>query len=453
MPRTFVLCFSIVAALSIRSAAASPSTEDAFAPPSIVAVARSVGLDAARDRARLMSEVVRLVYSRSPSEGQTLPVADVDAARDVRLLVPVPLSAAVWSRLLKRNLAPDDLVPAILQNRAAALVSFALAALDDETLDFLAAHVNILERIHERSPAVFAAFGSSLRIHGGRVVPPGGDRAVRLWEAVVHQRVDSPDLFLRALYEENEARVAYLFNTVAELDDARAAFALGLWIPDDQQRLARFTELATVAVRQYREWRPADTPFIKPLNDLSTALARVRVDPSGAPLAPSDRRFWSKALDAAGSAETASIDAAWLAQVTAPGDMFARADRLGQFAFGQRVFANAREADWPDAIDAIRSYPRQRMLMLTIERIGMVADLNLRVAVLLAELHLPAGLARPVLAAAVQDFIDAASPTDFDDWLGMARGAGALSRQHFEDYVAAAASVGGPLIPEETLDR
>ena len=76
-----------------------------------------------------------------------------------------------------------------------------------------------------------------------------------------------------------------------------------------------------------------------------------------------------------------------------------------------------------------------------------LADLNLRVALSLAELGLPAALARPVLAAAVQDFIDEAGPSDYNDWLTLARAAQALSLERIEDYVASAAAVDGPLVP------
>jgi hypothetical protein len=72
-------------------------------------------------------------------------------------------------------------------------------------------------------------------------------------------------------------------------------------------------------------------------------------------------------------------------------------------------------------------------------------DLNLRVAVLLHDLHLPAALAKDVLLAATQDFIDEASPTDADDWLTLIRAAQNLARERVEDYVAAL-TANGPLV-------
>ena len=76
-----------------------------------------------------------------------------------------------------------------------------------------------------------------------------------------------------------------------------------------------------------------------------------------------------------------------------------------------------------------------------------VADLNLRVAVALAELQLPAALAKSVLAVAVQDFVDRVQPSDLSDWLTRVRSAQDLSRERIEDFVATA-TVGGPLVPD-----
>jgi hypothetical protein len=73
------------------------------------------------------------------------------------------------------------------------------------------------------------------------------------------------------------------------------------------------------------------------------------------------------------------------------------------------------------------------------------ADLNLRIAIVLRELELPAALAPSVLAYAVRDFIDEVQPIDFDDWLTLVRGAQAVSRERIEDYIAAA-TAGGPLV-------
>jgi hypothetical protein len=81
----------------------------------------------------------------------------------------------------------------------------------------------------------------------------------------------------------------------------------------------------------------------------------------------------------------------------------------------------------------------------------VVPDLHLQVAILLRELQLPAAIARSVLTAAVQDFIDEARPTDANDWIGLVRATQTLSRERVEDYVAGATAY-GPLVPDAPTD-
>jgi hypothetical protein len=65
---------------------------------------------------------------------------------------------------------------------------------------------------------------------------------------------------------------------------------------------------------------------------------------------------------------------------------------------------------------------------------------------MLRELRLPAALAKVVLSAAAQDFIDEVKPTDDADWLTLTRAARTATRERMEDYIAAA-TASGPLVP------
>jgi hypothetical protein len=74
-----------------------------------------------------------------------------------------------------------------------------------------------------------------------------------------------------------------------------------------------------------------------------------------------------------------------------------------------------------------------------------VPDLNLRVAVLLHELQMPAALAKPVLDVALYDLLADVRPLHTDDWLTVVRRARALSRERVEDALAAVTASAGPL--------
>ena len=156
-----------------------------------------------------------------------------------------------------------DLLFAILGDRRAALALPRARGEDDETLAYFTAHPAVLTNLYEQSAAAFGAFGASLRVRGDRVVPPGGDAAVPLWEAVVGQSVSRPDRFIETMFALGEGRIAYLHDTVAILDPDRARFALGLWMPDPAARLERMTALATAWSASFRDWRVKNHPVQK----------------------------------------------------------------------------------------------------------------------------------------------------------------------------------------------
>lgn len=88
---------------------------------------------------------------------------------------------------------------------------------------------------------------------------------------------------------------------------------------------------------------------------------------------------------------------------------------------------------------------------------GMLAsgfpDLGLRVAELLADLHMPGALIGGVLASATSDFVNGATSRDEDDRRGLVEFVLALRVDRIEEYLAML-TTGGPLVPSrEDSDR
>lgn len=319
----------------------------------------------------------------------------------------------MWSKaVFLRPVAPGDLVIEILGNRQASLLCYGLAALDDETLQYLADHPAVLAQIYVLGAEAFAVFADSVRVRGGRVVPPGGDEAVPLWEAVVGGSVTRPDRFLVDLFTRAEGRMARLYDTISQLDRSRQRFALGLWMNDSTARLDMMHALAAASIPAPGDWRAMKRqPFVRQPYDLTALLMRVRVDAAGGPVAPSSRGFWARVVEGAElpadparilreSADDRPIDAAWLAGLTSAGDIRLRAERLDQFAFGQRVFAAASPAEMSDVFVAVRAFRRYRMLMITLERIGIRDPATYAAAARLASRLSPPDPARAFVATA-----------------------------------------------------
>jgi hypothetical protein len=381
MPRVLLVCSVLLAACQLPLSAAAPASVDVPVPAATVAFAESIGLKAAANPAQFVASMARLLYSQSdvkPSKVAAELRPASHGSSGASLLVPVPLSADVWSRaVFHRTIAPGDLVVAILEDRRAALLCYGLAGEDDKTLMFFAEHPAVLGDLYDRA-AAFAAFGANLRIRDGRVAPPGEDLGVPLWEAAVGERVDRPDRFVRALFGDNDGRVAYLHDTIATLDAPHMAFALGAWIPSASVRLERFTALAAASVRGSREWRVTERPFSRPMSDFSIMMTRVLVAPSGAPEAPAGRAFWNGVFgisdplsEARAREQHGLIDAAFLADATAMSDMYTRTDRVEMLSFAQRVFAPVSETTSRDVAAVLKALPHQRMLMWALERMGI----------------------------------------------------------------------------------
>ncbi len=398
MPRTWFVCLTIVAAFCPPLFAAGPPTVMAPVPRPVLDAARTLGLLPDRDRVRFLPDFVRLAHFGSDervallealraANGAPTAAAGVDAGASASApQVVVPLDADVWSAaIFKRPIPLTRLLTAIVVDRRAALLAAGLAGMDDETLAYLSGAPALLSDLYERGAATVAAFGASLRIHDGRVVTPGtaDDRAV--WEAVAGAPVTAPDRFIRQLFTPpGGGRLAYVYGTVALLDAAHARFALGPPADGVQVRSERLRALVALAGAQYGEWREDRYPYTRPVGDLALLLTRVQVDAAGQPLPPADRSFWEAVWQVpptggAGSGNrpasggAGAMDAAWLADAAVRGNMHQRGNHLDQLAFAQRVFGAAATAASAEAVDAVVAFPRQKMLMLTLERMGFRA--------------------------------------------------------------------------------
>ena len=406
------LVAALVALVLAAPSAAAALSEDVPVPGGITAFAQAFGIETAPDRSRFLYEMIRLLYNapegrrptaetylqalRQPNGRSVRPAGDgrggdrgSESAGDI---VPIPLSVDQWSAILHRKLAPRDIVTTLVADRGAALICLGLSNLDDQTLQFFADHPSLLERIYERSALQFGAFGGGLQVRNNRVVPAGGvssgapsdhDDATALWEALVVEKTTRAERFITQLLELNEGRLAYLYDVMARLDPPHRAFALGLWIPNAATRADRFKSLAG-NVNAFREAHLKTLPFGRASYDMSMTLMRVQVDGDGIPAPPASRAFWSRLfagsdLPSANSirsdiaADDEPIDAAWLTDMIGSADVRLRGERLDQIAFAQRVFGDAPIDQRANVFVAVRALTHFRMLIWTLDRMGIRA--------------------------------------------------------------------------------
>jgi hypothetical protein len=363
------LCLSLPAA---ARAAGSASSEDVPVRGGIAALADAIPISPAPDRARFLAEAIRVVYSwpqlgpysNEPMRGRIAAFFSTASSAGIADDIPVPLTADVWSQVLRKQISREQLVGAILADRAASLLCYGLTGLDDDTLQFLADHAGLVSRLAERAPAMFAAFGESLRIRDGRVVVPGGDAARAAWESAVGEKVDRPERFVQQLFEADRGRVAYVFDLLSHVDRATTDLVFGTPGNDSLKRLV------SLARRAFPEWEVATAPFVRPSSDLAAFFGRLRSvsddEAGGVDLGTS--AFWQRVFDEPATA-SGRTDVAWLAETILGRPARERERHLDVFSFTQRVFGSSSGND--DVIAAARGFGTYPVLMQTLERMGI----------------------------------------------------------------------------------
>jgi hypothetical protein len=342
-------------------------TVDTLAEPAAISVralfARA-GIDCADIRARL-------------NAGETVHI------RPARVDVPLPLPFERWlADVIDTRAMPADLYREIFRSREASLLFYGMQAMSSETRTYLAKTPGAVKWLLGRAPAV-AAFGGAFRVTAdGAVLMPGGVEANDLWESLTGQPFNRPDQFMRVLFGRDDGRLAYFAETLWTLDEPRARFALGLWIQDRRIRRERFAALYQVFAQIEPAWSVADAPFARPSYDAALLLANVHLNDAGVMAPPAYRRLQERValsieLPAADdrqmrdAAEDGVADAAFLTGPLVGKYTRDRRAIIERVAFGQRVFADAGDADTQDVFVALRAYGRYPAAMLALERLGV----------------------------------------------------------------------------------
>jgi hypothetical protein len=300
------------------------------------------------------------------------------------VVLPLPLPREHFQAVMREPPpSPDSFLAALIGDSRAARLYLGAMGMDAPTRDYLAGQPDLVRTLARDHAGVIAAFGRCLRVANGRFVVPGGDEAVPLWESLVDARVAEPDEFIRKLIASRQGRLAYMLDTIAQLDVPHQRFVLGLSRPAvgrlDRLRVVRraFTELD-------REWSFDDSPFGRPRHDAALLLRLVPVDERGTPTQPAPRAFWDAAFGGTDLPDDprdafervhagAAVDAARLVEQILLLSPPARRTRFETYAFGVRRFRQLDAATAPDAVVALRAFAAYPAVMLALERMGVAS--------------------------------------------------------------------------------
>jgi hypothetical protein len=312
--------------------------------------------------------------------------------------VPALLPREVWEQaVFGRPAEPAHLAFSILRDRPAALLYTGLFSLDPGTLAYVTAHPALLTSIYTAHSGAFAAFAESLTIRAAQVVLPGGTS--QEWEQLVGASASEPDRFIPALLGRDAGRLAWLFDTLASLDEARRTFVL-------REGLGRLYEAFGLG-----QW-PVDfaaRPFTRPPRDPVILLRTIGVTRDGKMAPPRELALWDRVFKmGSGAVSGEEVSATRLLRAMADAPTRERRLRLETVLFAQRVFATPPPArPWAVGLDlltqALSAYPTHSALLLTLERLGFTDPLDFVNAVRAGD-TIASGLDRPRVALRVATF-------------------------------------------------
>lgn len=295
-------------------------------------------------------------------------------------VVPLPMTFEWWRQhvAIAQLLPPEHLLRGILADEEASFLYHGLLSLDGPTREYLTATPKLVNVLKD-NPALFAAYGGSLRVRNGAIDVPGGGQAIPFWEAVVGENVSRPERFINAVLSSDSGRMAYFYDLIAHLDPPRIKFALSLSSTTDRRSIRqRVDALYGWFNVPSPRWNPTRRPFTRPPFDPALLFVAAAVDVEGKPLAPAWPYLWraifdrddipdqpEKQLKPAGGTADAPL---WIEQVFGKANPHERLDTL---LFAQRVFHSAPEAAAPDMLVALRGFRRFSALCLTLERTGV----------------------------------------------------------------------------------
>ena len=173
--------------------------------------------ESAAERAEWMTangiDLQQLIKDASPNAAVPLTLQDTD--------LPLPLPEFWQKEIFDAKHLP---ILDITGDRQSSLLYIGLLALDDETLEFLASHVALVKHLREDHPGPFAAFGRSLRIHGGVVDVPGGAGAAATGKSWSAARRATPSASSATFWEKTMAgsRISTTWSITSTTATARS---------------------------------------------------------------------------------------------------------------------------------------------------------------------------------------------------------------------------------------
>jgi hypothetical protein len=297
--------------------------------------------------------------------------------------IPLPLAPELWNYvILERQVAPGELMAAIISSRTASLMYTGLLSLDEETRAWLADRPELLRWIQKQQPSTFVIAAPALRVSNGALLLPGGADARAVWEALADETTADPEKFIRRVLTRDDGLLAFVWASMHRLSPPHRRLALGLGRPSPGERIDTAREAYEAYKAAAANWNRLERPFWRPAFDpsfLYMALHPSEALPQGL---PGTERFWRDTFDAdslvpsardvrRADEDTRAATATFLASRILDSSPEEGQARIVQAMYAARNASALSQGRVSDASIVLRAVRRMPALVLSLERAGI----------------------------------------------------------------------------------
>jgi hypothetical protein len=199
--------------------------------------------------------------------------------------VPALFTEADWMGASReRGKDARDLLETLLHDPGLARLYTAVARMDAETQAAMRQSIG-LKKLLPYAP-VLDFYGSYIRVRGGRVVVPGGQRAEASWKELVGASPDAPADFVTRLLAKDRGWLAAYFDSLSRVGETQQAHFT------EPHQLRRYYE----ALRGKDPSPDATRGVFRPDAGLLLLLTRVQWEANGEPHVPGNLDVWKRIL-------------------------------------------------------------------------------------------------------------------------------------------------------------
>ena len=195
-------------------------------------------------------------------------------------VVPILYSKEYWQLVEENSKSPKTPIELFLSDPARCRLYLSIAKMESTTADMLRKEIDY-EKLRAFAH-VIDFYGGMFHVSNGRVVTPGGARAVSKWENMVGSSVNKPTDFFLKLVSRDDGWLACYFDALSRIEGPMKDYLT------EPSRMERFYDALRGRITSPGPARPV----FRANTDMLIFTHRLRLDSDGKPHIPGGLAVW-----------------------------------------------------------------------------------------------------------------------------------------------------------------